>query len=411
MARKAKYPKYPLLKDSDEFKYDEPYTGKEKRSNEPNHYPTGWSIEGAKEHNEHFVCRRTYREFTRIDTANFVTGCGIFTYIKPVIEQKPGESDAEYKARLKDIRTKQNKELKEMTDNCPYLDYSGDKCSLNCVAYKIDARNHYIKGHELVKHTSDRGTKMTDRNFRPFNEVIFHDDRLGFLYTPKEEAITIYVNYVSEYSSWPDVAVQELRRAARECPWNQYLVLTCMPNLTTMNGKKKEGFEELSPTPEGAFTEYYRGKHDGKVPPLPHWDFSGEPNIWVGITVRSSRQLKRIPEMLRMFKAHHFWLNIEPISAPVENLADYITDPRIGWICVGARWNQACTVDEYKWILSVVDQAKKLGIPIAIKKGKRTQHKYEVKRTMEMEGRWIRQYPKEFPVYDPLNEGIDDAVG
>lgn len=402
--------RYPLLEESDQFRYDKPFTGKEKKSNEPSDYKTGWNIEAAKKRNNHFKVRRFYREFTRIDTANFVTGCGIFTYIKPIPEQKPGESDKAYKKRKDDLSDAQDKEIEEMTGGCPYLNYMGDKCSLNCVAYKLDARNHHIKGHERVERLTTRGRKWTNLIFEPFNKVLYHDDRLGFLYTPENEAITIYVNYISEYSTWPDVAVQELRRAARACPWNQYLVLTCKPDLIDMNGKRKKGFVHMNPTPEGAFTEYYQDKHNGDAPPLPHWDFSGEPNIWVGVTVRSPDQLDQIPAMLRMFKAHHYWLNIEPISAPIDNLADSITDPRIGWICVGARWNQPCTMDEYKWMLSVVDQARELGIPVAVKKGKRERH-YEVKRAMEMEGRWIRQYPKEFPVYDPLDEGIDDAVG
>lgn len=297
------------------------------RSNSADHQP----IEKAKIHNKRFELSELSREFSRIDTANIVTGCKYWRKFQLA-------------KGMKDV---------------DIINRPGIECAYKCSAAQQGRQNQIN-----------------------WSDVIFHKDRLGQLYTPENEAMTIYVNYLSDFTCWPIEALEALFEAADACPWNQYLLLTCWPNMLQLK------------------SQIWR-------------DLRSHPNLWMGVSVRSPDQFHRVTDAMGLMKANHWWLNIEPVSAEFKSLdLPKKAIEKIHWICVAPRYSQKAMDKECEWMVDVAKLGRKHGIPVAMKKGVAKDATSKALGVFDVRDRlgdrWIREYPDEFHAYE-IN-GHDDAT-
>jgi protein gp37 len=94
-------------------------------------------------------------------------------------------------------------------------------------------------------------------------------------------------------------------------------------------------------------------------------------NVWMGVSVESSRYAFRI-DHLRRTPAHIRFLSLEPLLGPLEglNLSD------IHWVIVGGESGPGARPMDSRWVVDIQRQCRKAGVPFFFKQwgGVRKKH-------------------------------------
>ena len=122
---------------------------------------------------------------------------------------------------------------------------------------------------------------------------------------------------------------------------------------------REEVFAEMKQYPRNTYL--FLTKRPEKI----HLDIRAQRNVWMGVTVTAKGDLKRITQMKQNMKASNYFITFEPLHGDLGKI-----DLRgIGWIVIGAETgNRAGRVIPKKdWVLKIVEEADKLGIPVWMK--------------------------------------------
>jgi protein gp37 len=169
--------------------------------------------------------------------------------------------------------------------------------------------------------TRFRGTKAFRNGFEP----TFHPDRLIDPYRLKKPSKIFTCSMGDMFGSWvPENWTGEILAAMANNPIHTFQVLTkCPENLLK-------------------------------------WQKFFSPNLWLGVSVARQEDVKRI-FYLRMVEPGIRFVSFEPLLGPID--ADLYG---IDWIIIGA---QTCPtrIPEKGWVQTIIDQARKRGIPIFLK--------------------------------------------
>lgn len=95
-----------------------------------------------------------------------------------------------------------------------------------------------------------------------------------------------------------------------------------------------------------------------KIAPKLNWT----PNIWLGVTVESNEQKKRIPYLINT-PAHIKYLSIEPI---INEIKDLSLD-NINWVIVGGESGPGARPIQENWVTSIRDNCIEHKIPFFFK--------------------------------------------
>lgn len=162
----------------------------------------------------------------------------------------------------------------------------------------------------------------------------------GFQLTMQEHAValplgwkkpqTIFVNSMSDlfHADVPFEFIQQVFAVMRDAHWHRFQVLT----------KRSERLRELSPHLEWA------------------------PNIWMGVSVESSKYIHRIDD-LRTTGAQIKFLSLEPLLGPLEGLCL----DGIHWAIVGGESGPGARPISEAWVLDIRDQCRQSGVPFFFK--------------------------------------------
>lgn len=174
--------------------------------------------------------------------------------------------------------------------------------------------------------------KMNDRFkwIEDFSKPKFFPERLEKLKSKKPKII--FMNSMSDIADWEEEWMDQVLQAIAENPQHKYLFLT----------KRLKGYRDIK------YTD----------------------NIWLGNTI--TRQKDFIKEYGRPHGANRFY-SIEPILEPIKLPLNNIPQRNIQWVIVGAETgNRKDKVAPKKdWILDIVDQCKKIDIPLFMKESLR----------------------------------------
>ena len=87
------------------------------------------------------------------------------------------------------------------------------------------------------------------------------------------------------------------------------------------------------------------------------------PNIWMGVTVESTRYLSRIND-LRTVPAAVRFISFEPLLGPIPADVDL---RGIGWVIVGGESGPNARPINYRWVLDIKDACERQGVPFFFK--------------------------------------------
>jgi len=88
-------------------------------------------------------------------------------------------------------------------------------------------------------------------------------------------------------------------------------------------------------------------------------------NIWAGVTITSSGDKSRLQDIKNVCQANHYWVCFEPVLGDIGQ----INLDKVDWIVIGAETGNRVgkVVPQKDWIINIVNQAKKKGIPLYMK--------------------------------------------
>lgn len=95
-----------------------------------------------------------------------------------------------------------------------------------------------------------------------------------------------------------------------------------------------------------------------KIAPKLNWT----PNIWLGVTVESNEQKKRIPYLINT-PAHIKYLSIEPMITEIKDLSL----DNINWVIVGGESGPGARPIQESWVTSIRDNCIENEIPFFFK--------------------------------------------
>ena len=141
---------------------------------------------------------------------------------------------------------------------------------------------------------------------------------------------TIFVNSMSDlfHEQIPDEFVRDVFGVMEQADWHRYQVLTKRPERVTVL--------------------------DSELP----WP----PQIWLGVSVESSRYLHRI-DLLRECGAATKFLSLEPLLGPLPDL----NLESIDWVIVGGESGPGARPMEADWVRNIRDQCVEAGVPFYFK--------------------------------------------
>ncbi len=87
--------------------------------------------------------------------------------------------------------------------------------------------------------------------------------------------------------------------------------------------------------------------------------------FWMGVTVTSKAEVKRIDDMRKHVRTKHYFVTFEPLFGDV---GDVDLD-KVDWIVIGTETGnrKGKITSEKEWILHIARQAKKKHIPVFMK--------------------------------------------
>lgn len=197
---------------------------------------------------------------------------------------------------------------------------------------------------------------MGAENYRDGFAVRCHDRSLGLPYSWKKPRL-VFVNSMSDLFH-EEVPLDFLRKVfgvMNDTPQHTYQILT----------KRAERLQELAP--------------------LLDWS----DNIWMGVTVESQENVRRI-DSLRSVPAALRFLSIEPLLGPIRSLD--LTG--IDWVIVGGESGPNARPMKEEWVLPIRDLAVDSGIPFFFKQWGGVIKK---RNGSLLQGRYWKQYPTQIP--------------
>lgn len=127
-----------------------------------------------------------------------------------------------------------------------------------------------------------------------------------------------------------------------------------------------------------------RAERLGTLAPKLKWS----PNIWMGVTVESERQIKRIPYLIST-KAAIKWLCLEPLLTAIPNLPL----SGIDWVILGGESGPQARPIKEEWIIEIRNQCITNNVPFYFKQwGGVNRKQYGCL----LQGREWKQMPKSF---------------
>ncbi len=163
--------------------------------------------------------------------------------------------------------------------------------------------------------------------------------------------------HITEDFSVPEYYPEKLRIMARKKPRN--LFLTGMSDFAGWDEKwRDEIFSHIEKNPHNQYI--FLTKRPERL------NFSTDPeNVWIGVTVTSSKEKDRIRQLRENCRCRHYHVTFEPMFDDVGEL-----DLKgIDWIVIGTetgcRKNKAVT--DPAWAYSIVRQAEKYHVPVFMK--------------------------------------------
>lgn len=101
-----------------------------------------------------------------------------------------------------------------------------------------------------------------------------------------------------------------------------------------------------------------------KRPELCHYSTNLN-NVWLGVTITTKKETKRITELKKNVKAKHYHITFEPLFEDVGNLD--LED--VDWVVIGAETGnrKGKIIPKKEWIMNIVKQAKAKNIPVTMK--------------------------------------------
>lgn len=144
------------------------------------------------------------------------------------------------------------------------------------------------------------------------------------------KARTIFVNSMSDlfHHKVPDQFVHDVFSVMEKADWHRYQVLTKRP-------ERVAALSDELPWPR---------------------------QVWLGVSVESSRYLHRI-DLLRECGAATKFLSLEPLLGPLPNL----NLDGIDWVIVGGESGPGARPMEEGWALDIRDQCQEAGVPFCFK--------------------------------------------
>ena len=118
------------------------------------------------------------------------------------------------------------------------------------------------------------------------------------------------------------------------------------------------------------------------------------PNIWMGVTVESERQIKRIPYLIST-EAAIKWLSLEPLLTAISNLPL----SGIDWVILGGETGPQARPIKEEWIIEIRDQCITNNVPFYFKQWGGISRKQS---RCLLQGREWKQTPKSFNHIDTL---------
>lgn len=93
-------------------------------------------------------------------------------------------------------------------------------------------------------------------------------------------------------------------------------------------------------------------------------------NIWLGVTAENQEQANKRTLLLLKTPATKRFLSIEPMLGPIDLREAHLAKERLSrvdWVIVGAESGPNKRPCKIEWIRSVVEQCKKVGVPVFVK--------------------------------------------
>ena len=159
-----------------------------------------------------------------------------------------------------------------------------------------------------------------------FNVPTLMEQRLPQLYKGKPRVMLI--TSMSDFSSWcKNSWCDEIFKALSDNPQHEYILLT-------------------------------------KRPEFCHYSTNLD-NVWLGVTVTTAKEAKRITEFKKNVKAKHYHITFEPLFEDVGEL----DLENVDWVVIGAETGnrKGKIIPKREWVINIVNQAKAKNIPVTMK--------------------------------------------
>lgn len=169
--------------------------------------------------------------------------------------------------------------------------------------------------------------------FRPFTQVVCHEDRLEAPFKWKKPRM-IFVNSMSDmfHEDVPFEFIQKIWNVMVRCPQHTFQILT------KRSGRMREF--------------------------LPQWTDYPAKNIWLGVSVEGPSQFGRIADLQAVPAAVHF-LSLEPLLNAVVPVPLH----HIDWVIVGGESGHVSKARAFdlRWAYDIVEQCRQAKVPVFVK--------------------------------------------
>lgn len=183
--------------------------------------------------------------------------------------------------------------------------------------------------HCYAERMARRLCAMGQKKYENCFKVTTHEECLGEPLKWKKPQ-TIFVCSMSDlfHKDVPDEFIMKVFDVMNKANWHNFQVLT----------KRAERLE--------------------KIAPKLNWT----PNIWLGVTVESDEQKKRIPYLINT-PAHIKYLSIEPMITEIKDLSL----DNINWVIVGGESGPGARPIQENWVTEIRDNCIENDIPFFFK--------------------------------------------